>query len=234
MEYNNVKNAVFLFRKNRFIAEITVDGIPQLCHVKNTGRCKELLIPGARIFVQDFGPDTARKTRYDLISVYKENFGRTGKTQLINIDSQAPNKIFREWLDTGTWQNPLTYIKPEYTYGNSRFDFYMESGNTKILAEVKGVTLEEGQIAYFPDAPTERGLRHIRELCKSVQEGYQAMAVFIVQMQDILSVSPNMQTHPAFGFALKKAQQQGVQLLALDCEVTETGITAGKSIPVIL
>lgn len=178
MEYKNIKQAKFLLRPNRFIANIEIGGKIEICHVKNTGRCKELLIPNAPILVRE-SDNNNRKTKYDLISVYK------GK-RLVNIDSQAPNKVFHEWMLDNNLFGEITLIKPEYKYNNSRFDFYIETAAKKIFIEVKGVTLEENGIALFPDAPTERGIRHITELCQSIRMGYEAYMVFIIQMKDVL------------------------------------------------
>jgi len=226
MNYNNIKKATFINRPNRFIANIEVDGEPRVCHVKNTGRCRELLIPGAEIFVQEFD-NSSRKTNYDLISVYKEK-------RLINMDSQAPNKIFHEWVMEGRlFKNPEV-IKPEFKYNNSRFDFYVEAEGRKILIEVKGVTLEEEGVVMFPDAPTERGLKHINELSEALDEGYEACVVFIIQMKDVLYFTPNYKTHKEFGNALKAAREKGVGILALDCSVTEDSVHASDYVEIRL
>lgn len=218
MKYKNIKQAKFLSRPNRFIANIEIDGKTEACHVKNTGRCKELLIPNATIFVQEFDSDK-RKTKYDLISVYK------GK-RLVNIDSQAPNKVFYEWVKGGNLFKGITLIKPEYKYKNSRFDFYIETATAKTLVEVKGVTLEEKGVALFPDAPTERGLKHVIELCECIKEGFEAYIIFIIQMKDVLYFTPNIKTHKAFAEALTRAEKQGVKIIALDCQITKDSITA--------
>jgi sugar fermentation stimulation protein A len=197
-----------------------------MCHVKNTGRCKELLTDNAKVFIQKFD-DPKRKTKYDLISVYKGD-------RLINIDSQAPNKIFNEWVEnSGLFEN-ITLIKPEYTYGNSRFDFYIETVEKKVFVEVKGVTLEENSIAMFPDAPTLRGLKHVNELMKAIDDGYEAYIVFIVQMKDVDYFVPNIKTHMDFGEALVLAQKKGVKILAVDCEVTENSVEARNFVEVRL
>lgn len=218
MKYKNIKQAKFLSRPNRFIANIEIDGKTEACHVKNTGRCKELLIPNATIFVQEFDSDK-RKTKYDLISVYK------GK-RLVNIDSQAPNKVFYEWVKGGNLFKGITLIKPEYKYKNSRFDFYIETATAKTLVEVKGVTLEEKGVALFPDAPTERGLKHVIELRECIKDGYEAYIIFIIQMKDVLYFTPNIKTHKAFAEALTRAEKQGVKIIALDCQITKDSITA--------
>lgn len=218
MRYENIREATFLSRPNRFIAYIEIEGRQELCHVKNTGRCRELLLPGAPVMVQEM-PALKRKTGYDLIGVYKAD-------RLINIDSQVPNRVFREWLEERRFFNPLTRISPEYRYHNSRLDFYIESGPRRIMAEIKGVTLEENGVALFPDAPTERGVKHLTELVRAAAEGWEAYLFFIVQMAGVRYLAPNAKTHPAFATALLNAQRQGVQVLALDCTVTADSITA--------
>ncbi len=225
MKYKNIKRAKFISRPNRFIANIEINGETEICHVKNTGRCKELLIPNANIFVQEID-NANRKTKYDLIGVYKGE-------RLINIDSQVPNKIFHEWILDNDFFKEITLIKPESKYGNSRFDFYIES-TSKIFVEVKGVTLEENNVALFPDAPTTRGIKHINELCKSIKEGYEAYIVFIIQMKGVTYFTPNIKTHKAFGEALKNAKKQGVKIIALDCEVEETSIKVRDFVDVML
>lgn len=226
MKYNNIKKAKFINRSNRFIANIEVDGKVEVCHVKNTGRCKELLIENVDIFVQEFD-NSNRKTKYDLISVYKGD-------RLVNIDSQVPNKAFHEWLKKGLLFNDIKLIKPEYKYNNSRFDFYVEIEHKKILMEVKGVTLEEDGIVLFPDAPTERGLKHINELIDCLEEGYEAYVVFIIQMKGVLYFTPNYNTHKAFGETLKKAREKGVNIIALDCKITEDSIEVENLIDIKL
>ena len=218
MEYKNIVQGKFIARPNRFIAHVEIDGAVEICHVKNTGRCRELLIPGTTVFVQDCQSPT-RKTRYDLIFVYKGD-------RLINMDSQIPNKVFAEWVRKGNLFSGGAIIKPETGYGNSRFDFYIEEGTRKAFVEVKGVTLEENGVALFPDAPTLRGVKHLDELCRCVEAGYDAYAVFIIQMDRIRHFTPNMKMHPEFGHALHAAKKAGVKILALDCEVTKDSITA--------
>lgn len=217
MMYNNIKQAKFIARPNRFIAHIEIGGKTEICHVKNTGRCKELLIPGATVFVQEHDNEN-RKTKYDLISVYKGD-------RLINMDSQMPNKVFAEWMREGNLFGKNAIIKPETKYGSSRFDFYIEDGDRKTFVEVKGVTLEENGVAMFPDAPTERGVKHLEELCHCVETGYEEYAIFIIQMDKIRYFTPNVKMHKAFGDALCIAHQKGVKMLALDCIVTENSIT---------
>lgn len=208
MKYDNITRAVFLKRPNRFIAEVNIDGHREVVHVKNTGRCKELLIPGCEVWLTAPGtPD--RKTKYDLVAVRKDN------GILFNIDSQAPNKVVKEWLDGQNYDR----IVPEYTYGDSRIDFYMERGDEHYLMEVKGCTLEVGGIGYFPDAPTERGVKHLHELATAVGNGYKAMLVFVIQMDGVSEVRPNVETHAEFGIALDEAKSAGVEVLFLKCHV---------------
>ncbi|MDD7348670.1 MAG: DNA/RNA nuclease SfsA [Clostridiales bacterium] len=210
MKYNKTIHGQFCSRLNRFVAEVTINGKQETVHVKNTGRCKELLLPGAEVILE-ISDNPSRKTKYDLICVYKENLG------WVNIDSQAPNKVVKEWLA----KQDYDVIRPEYSIGNSRIDFYMEKDGQKYLMEVKGCTLEIDGIGYFPDAPTERGVKHLRELQKAAQEGYQCYAVFVIQMEGIHEVRPNVKTHPDFGVALEEARQAGVQVLCLGCAVGE-------------
>lgn len=211
MKYDKILPALFISRPNRFIAEIEVEGKCEICHVKNTGRCKELLTEGARIYVQR-SDNPARKTKYDLISVYKGQ-------ELINMDSQAPNKIFEEWISEGNFLENISLIKPESKYKNSRFDFYMEADDRKIFAEIKGVTLEENGIVMFPDAPTQRGVKHLNELCECIEDGYEAYVFFIVQMHHCKFFTPNRRTHPEFADALIEARKKGVNIKALNCIV---------------
>lgn len=218
MIYHNIKKAKFINRPNRFIANIELNGNTEICHVKNTGRCKELLTDNAEIYVQEFN-NPSRRTKYDLISVYKGD-------RLINMDSQVPNKVFHEWVkDAGLFEN-ITLIKPEFKYGNSRFDFYIETLEKKIFVEIKGVTLEENGVVMFPDAPTARGLKHLNELINSIDDGFEAYVVFIVQMKDVEYFTPNIKTHKEFGETLSLAKRKGVKILALDCEVTKNSIEA--------
>lgn len=210
MKYNNTIHGSFCSRKNRFVAEVMIGGRQETVHVKNTSRCRELLLPGAEV-VLERAANPSRKTEYDLISVYKEGLG------WVNIDSQAPNKIVRAWLEGQDYD----LVRPEYTIGDSRIDFYMEKGEQKYLMEVKGCTLEIDGIGYFPDAPTERGIKHLRELKKAAQEGYQCYAAFVIQMEGITEVRPNIETHKEFGEALEEAESAGVKVLYLGCAVTE-------------
>ncbi len=208
MKYENIAKASFLRRPNRFIAEVEIDGNKETVHVKNTGRCKELLIPGCEVWLTAPGTPK-RKTRYDLVAVRKTN------GVLFNIDSQAPNKVVGEWLD----KQKFDKIVPEYTYGDSRIDFYMEREGEKYLMEVKGCTLEVNGVGYFPDAPTERGVKHLRELTKSINDGYKAMIAFVIQMDGVSEVRANISTHPEFGVALDEAKAAGVEVLFLKCHV---------------
>ncbi len=228
MTYENVLPAVFRARPNRFIAEITLGGAPVLCHVKNTGRCGELLVPGAEIWVQDFGPDTSRKTRYDLITV------RRGDGLLVNLDSQAPNRVFAEYAASSGLFGTVATLRPEVKFGDSRFDFYAEGGGARSFIEVKGVSLEREGAALFPDAPTERGLKHVRELIRCAAEGYRAYMAFIVQFSGAGRFRPNMETQPEFGRALSDARDAGVHLVAVECAVTPGSLTCRGPIEVEL
>ena len=208
MRYNNITRAIFLDRPNRFIANVDIEGQIETVHVKNTGRCKELLIPGCEVWLNAPGTP-GRKTKYDLVAVRKDS------GILFNIDSQAPNKVVNEWLQG---QNYDTVV-PEYTYGDSRIDFYMTRDEDRFLMEVKGCTLEVDGIGYFPDAPTERGVKHLRELTKATKDGYKAMLAFVIQMDGVSEVRPNIETHPEFGAALAEAKAAGVEVLFLKCHV---------------
>ena len=226
MRYTNVSRGRFLERPNRFLARVEMEGQEVLCHVKNTGRCRELLNPGAVVYLQK-SDNPNRKTGYDLIAVEKGEM-------LINMDSQIPNYVAAEWLRKGSLFPEGANIQMEKRYGNSRFDIYAEAGERKAFLEVKGVTLEvEGQ-ARFPDAPTERGVKHVRELMGCVQDGYEAYLLFVIQMTGIQSFAPNWDTHPAFGSALQEAAQAGVQILAYDCQVRPDEIVLDQPVPVLL
>ena len=226
MKYENIIKARFISRPNRFIAEVEIDGNIEIAHVKNTGRCKELLTEGATVYVQK-SDNPARKTKYDLITVVKNGM-------LINMDSQAPNKVFGEWVSQGNFAADVDLIKPECKYGNSRFDFYIEAGGRKIFAEIKGVTLEEEGIVMFPDAPTERGMKHIKELCECVKNGYEGYIFFIIQMEQCKYFTPNKATHPEFAEALKKASECGVNIKAMNCNVTEDELKILKEVEIKL
>lgn len=219
MRYDHIVPGTFLSRPNRFIAHVDIDGEAAVCHVKNTGRCRELLVPGAAVYLQDFGPEAlGRKTRYDLVAVKKE---RPDGALLVNMDAQAPNKVFAEWARAGRFHPNLALLRPETVYGASRFDFYYETAeHMRGFVEVKGVTLEENGCALFPDAPTLRGVKHLEELARAAKEGCSAHVCFVIQMAGMYSFSPNDATHPAFGEALRRAVEAGVEVLALACAVT--------------
>lgn len=210
MKYRKIAKGEFIERPNRFIAKVKIEDEIHTVHVKNTGRCRELLLPNATVYLEE-SDNPNRKTKYDLIGVKKEGLG------LVNIDSGAPNKVAYEWLKSQGYD----YIKPEFTYGNSRIDFYMEKGEEKFLMEVKGCTLEIDGIGYFPDAPTERGLKHINELIKAKEQGYNSIIAFVIQMEGIEEVRGNRTTHPQFADALQNARANGVEILFLKCKVTE-------------
>ena len=226
MRYANVSRAVFIDRPNRFIANVeTKEGMERV-HVKNTGRCRELLIPGVTVYLEK-GIGGNRKTKYDLIAV--EKAGR-----IINMDAQAPNKLFGEWVANGGFLPDITSFRSEYTFGASRLDFCLETPEGLHLVEVKGVTLEENGVARFPDAPTERGVKHIRELQRAVESGLKATICFVVQMEGIHHVEPNDVTHPAFGVALREAVACGVNVIACDCSVAADCVVINGKIPVYL
>ena len=214
MKYGEVREALFLRRKNRFVADVMLPEAGEVAvHVKNTGRLRELLLPGARVILAK-ADNPARKTPYDLIGVYRKE--KDGTERLFNIDSQAPNAVVREWLE----RQGFDLVRPEYTWGNSRMDFYMEKQNgtenpERYLMEVKGCTLDRDGIGYFPDAPTERGVKHLYELARASAAGYHAFLAFVVQMEGVLEVRPNTETHPEFAEALQAAEQAGVQVLHL-------------------
>ncbi len=228
MEYKTVTSGTFLARPNRFIAHVEIGGELRLCHVKNTGRCRELLVPGARVYLSE-SENPARKTKYDLIAVEKE---RPGGPLLINMDAQAPNRVFGEWAAAGNLRAGLTLLRPETTFGNSRFDFYWESSNGRGFVEVKGVTLEEDGAARFPDAPTLRGVKHLEELAAARAAGYEAALCFVVQMAGMRWVEPNDATHPAFGAALRQAAAAGVEVFALECGVEPGKLWVRGALPV--
>lgn len=225
MQYSNMVPGVFLRRPNRFIAHVQIDGREEICHVKNTGRCRELLPAGAKVWCQRSG-NPARKTKYDLITVQKGS-------RLINMDSQAPNTAVGEWLRAGGL-GPIENLKPETTHGGSRFDFSFQKDGRLCFLEVKGVTLEEDGICAFPDAPTQRGTRHLTELTKLKQAGYGAYVLFVIQMADVRFLRPNDRTDPAFGAALRAASAAGVEVLAMDCTVTQDTMLLGTPVPVCL
>ena len=226
MKYENIEPGIFHSRPNRFIAKIEIQGKEETVHVKNTGRCRELLRPGACVYVERAG-NPERKTKWDLIAVKKGE-------RMINMDSQAPNKAAAEWLRQGGLGCREITMRPEYKYGDSRFDFFLEADGRKAFMEVKGVTLEEDGIARFPDAPTERGVKHIRELIRCLDAGYEAYVFFVIQMKGVRAFEPNDRTHPAFGEALREAAKKGVQILAYDCVVRPDEMSIDQRIEVWL
>ncbi|MEG6571745.1 DNA/RNA nuclease SfsA [[Clostridium] cellulosi] len=224
MKYKNITYAKFLERKNRFVAHVGLGGKVETVHVKNTGRCKELLLPGSEVVIVKTD-NPARKTQYDLIAIYKDGLG------WVNIDSQAPNQVVKEWLNKSPalFKN-ITLLKQEYTYGKSRIDFYLECGSRKILIEVKGCTLEIDGVGYFPDAPTERGVKHLYELADAVSKGYECYIAFVITMPRVRKVLPNVKTHPEFGEALEAAMKAGVQVLYLPCNVSPDELSIAKMV----
>lgn len=226
MRYERIEEATFLERPNRFLAYASIRGKKEVVHVKNTGRCAELLIPGATIYVQE-SDNPERKTKWDLIAVKKQN-------RLINMDSQIPNKVVQEWLLQGNLLGQGALVRPETTYKNSRFDFYIENNERKAFIEVKGVTLENNGIVKFPDAPSERAVKHVGELIEAVKEGYEAYIIFVIQMHDVRYFTPNMDTHAEFGAMLQKAKKAGVKILAFDSKVTQDEILLNEEVEVVL
>ena len=224
MVYNNVCMGRFLNRPNRFIAQVEINGTVETVHVKNTGRCRELLIPGAEV-VLSMAANPERKTKYDLIAVYKAGIG------LVNIDSQAPNAAAKELLE---WLYPECRVIPEQKCGNSRFDFALDGRSGRSWVEVKGCTLERGGHCFFPDAPTERGVKHLRELRELALQGVDAAILFLVQMKGAVDIAPNDETDPAFGKALREAKAAGVRVLCYDCIVTESSMRADAELKVVL
>jgi len=226
VQYQNVVPGRFVDRPNRFIAHVELNGQVQTVHVKNTGRCKELLIPGAVVYLEG-NDDPKRKTAWDLVAVEKSE-------RLINMDSQAPNRVFGEWVREGKFLPNVTLVRPETRFGASRFDFYLEADGKRHFVEVKGVTLEEDGIVRFPDAPTERGVKHLEELTRARDDGYESWVCFVVQMSGMKWFEPNDRTHPQFGEALRRAEQAGVHVLALECEVMRDSLVISGSIPIRL
>ena len=231
MRYKNTCRAVFRERPNRFIARVEMDGALHTVHVKNTGRCRELLVPGCTVILSA-SDNSARKTKYDLIAVYKERPGQT--PLLVNMDSQASNDTAAEWLPVSGLFAPDAVIRREVTFGQSRFDFQIREGEKITFLEVKGVTLEEDGIVRFPDAPTERGVRHLRHLTDCVQKGYGAAVLFVIQMSPMRQFRPNDRMHREFGDALRQAAEAGVRVLAMECEVTEDSLRIAGPVPVNL
>ena len=224
MRYENMVPGIFLRRPNRFIAYVEIGGEEVICHVKNTGRCRELLVPGAKVWCQHWDKPE-RKTKYDLIAVEKGS-------RLINMDSQAPNAAAKEWLQQGGL-GEISEVKPERTWGDSRFDFSFQKDGRLCFLEVKGVTLEHDGICAFPDAPTQRGVKHLQELTHLAQSGYGAYVLFVIQMDGVVHLHPNDATDPAFGKALRQAAAAGVQVLAVDCRIEPDSMTLNQPVPVI-
>lgn len=222
MTYSHIVPGRFLRRPNRFIAHCEVQGQERVCHVKNTGRCRELLTPGCRVYLE-YLPSPGRKTDYDLIGVEKNGV-------LFNIDSTAPNKAVAEWLPTFLPEGAS--IQPEYTFGSSRLDFYAAYGDTRLLMEVKGVTLEQDGVVLFPDAPTKRGVKHLQELTRAVAMGYRCCVLFVVQTRGVAYFTPNRQTDPHFAHALEEARDAGVEILCYDCTVTQESMTIRHPVPI--
>ena len=231
MRYSNIKKAIFLSRPNRFIAECEIEGKTEVAHVKNTGRCRELLIPGAVVYL-DEPKGRERKTKYDLVTVEKRL--PSGEILLINMDSGAPNDAVEEFLKCGNLFPNATSIRREVTKGNSRFDFCIEEGDCTTYLEVKGVTLENDGVASFPDAPTERGVKHIEELISLKEQGFGAAILFVIQMKNIREFRPNDITHKAFGDALRRAKNAGVKIFAYDCIVSPDSMTVDASVKIKL
>ena len=235
MTYQDIHAARFLARPNRFIARVELDGRVETVHVKNTGRCRELLVPGCTVYLEG-SANPQRKTKFDLVAVEKARPG--GPPLLINMDAQAPNRVFGEWmgagLGAGSGLPKPSLLRPETTWGNSRFDFYWEKSDRKGFIEVKGCTLEEDGLALFPDAPTERGVKHLRELVACREAGYEAAVCVVIQMAGMTAFSPNDRTHPEFGAALRSAAEAGVRVLAVECAVTPDSLVMTRQVPVRL
>ena len=224
MRYGQVKKGIFLARPNRFIAHVALDGVETVCHVKNTGRCRELLVPGAAVYLEK-GTNPGRKTAYDLIAVEKNG-------KLINMDAQAPNKVFAEWA--AQFESTAIAVHSEYRFGQSRLDFCLETPQGLHRVEVKGVTLEENGHTRFPDAPTERGVKHLHELMHAAALGHRATAFFVIQMADVTDFAPNDATHPAFGEALRQARAVGVNVAAYCCRVTPDSMEIDRPVEIRL
>lgn len=230
MKYKNIVEGVFVSRPNRFIANVVVDGVEQIVHVKNTGRCRELLVEGAKVYLS-VSDNLARKTKYDLVAVEKVT---SRGVLLINMDSQIPNDVVSEWLPKSGMFSDNAVYRREYTYGKSRFDIYVEDGSRKVFVEVKGVTLENDGIVSFPDAPTERGVKHLNELITALDYGFECYVIFVVQMKGVTEFKANRERHSEFADALKKAFESGVKIKALDCIVTHDEIKLDTDINVCI
>ncbi len=230
MKYKNIFEGVFISRPNRFIAQVLVDGKEETVHVKNTGRCRELLVENARVYLCA-SDNPLRKTKYDLVAVEKVT---DRGVILVNMDSQIPNDVVAEWLPQSGLFSGDAAIRREYTFGKSRFDFYVDDGDRKAFVEVKGVTLEDNGIVSFPDAPTERGVKHIEELISAIEKGYESYIIFVIQMKGITEFRPNRARHPEFADVLKKANEAGVKIIALDCFVAPDEMRIDSCVNVIL
>ncbi len=226
MRYGEIAKGRFMARPNRFIARVELDGVETVCHVKNTGRCRELLLPGAAVYLER-GQSPARKTAWDLVAVEKGE-------RLINMDAQAPNKVFEEFTLAGKFLPGLRSLRREYVWEDSRFDFLLEDLSGPMLVEVKGVTLEEDGTVLFPDAPTERGVKHLHGLARAVGRGFRAAVCFVVQMEAVRCFRPNDATHPAFGEALRQAAEAGVAVYAYDCHVTPETLEMREPVAIVL
>lgn len=230
MKYRKIISGQFVSRPNRFIAYVDIQGQMEVCHVKNTGRCRELLQPGSIVYLEE-SDNLGRKTKYDLVAVEKGNI-------LVNMDSNAPNKVVGEWLNTDNCPilqgTEVRLVKPECKYGNSRIDFYVEADDRKIFMEVKGVTLEENGVVRFPDAPSERAIKHVEELAAAVSAGYEAYVMFVIQMKQVRYFTPNEDTHPEFCAVLREAAEAGVKILAYDCLVTKNSLSLSDPVEVHL
>ena len=235
MTYHDLRSAVFLARPNRFVARVELDGREETVHVKNTGRCRELLIPGRTVYLEG-SANPGRRTKYDLVAVEKVRSGRP--PLLINMDAQAPNRVFGEWMAAGQGEDlglpRPALLRPETAWGNSRFDFYWELSDRRGFVEVKGCTLEEDGLALFPDAPTQRGVKHLRELIACRQAGYEAAVCFVIQMAGMAAFSPNDATHPEFGAALREARRAGVRVLAVECAAAPDSLVMTRPVTVRL
>lgn len=231
MKYKKIVKGIFKERPNRFIAHVEIDGKLEVVHVKNTGRCREILKPGVIVYLEE-SDNPNRKTKYDLVAAVKEELPWENK--IINIDSQVPNQVAEEWLKKGNIFSSEAVIKREVTYGESRFDFYIEDGGRKAFLEVKGVTLEYDGKASFPDAPTLRGVKHINGLIGCTEKGYEAYILFVIQMKGISTFSSNDITHPEFGQVLRQAKTAGVKIIAMDCETSEDGLEIRDEVSVVL
>ncbi len=226
MKYENITKGRFIIRENRFIAKVDINGSTEICHVRNTGRCRELLVKDAEVYLEP-SSDAKRRTRYSLVAVKKGE-------RLINMDSGAPNKAVEEALKQGRLFKDITFIKRECVYKDSRFDFYIEQGDIRTFIEVKGVTLEKDNVVSFPDAPSVRAVKHVNELIEAVKEGYGACLLFVIQMENVDHFTPNAENHREFALALKKAREEGVDIMAVDCAVGADEMVIGKDVDIIL